>query len=113
MGNYFNEWGELLSDYEPPTRDYVEEPEVLSTGIAKHGKLDLAPRTCEACGREYKPTNNRQKYCKECAGKRISRQAAERYERYKEQPDFAMRRKAAQMKYEQKVRKCKNSGRKR
>lgn len=105
--------GELLSDYEPPTHDYVEEPEGLKLGMPKHGKLDLAPRTCEACGREYKPTNNRQKYCKECAGKRISRQASERYERYKEQPDFARRRKAAQQKYEDKVRKCKNSARKR
>lgn len=113
MGNYVNEWGELLSDYEPPAREYVEEPEGLKLGIAKHGKLDLAPMTCEICGREYKPTNNRQKFCKECAGKRISRQAAERYERYKEQPDFARRRKAAQMKYEQKVRKCKNLARKR
>lgn len=113
MGNYRNELGELLSDYEPPTRDYVDEPEGLKLGIAKHGKLDSAPRTREACGREYKQTNNRQKYCKECAGKRISMQAAERYERYKEQPDFARRRKAAQMKYEDKVRKCKNSARNR
>ena len=112
MGNYRNEWGELLSDYEPPTRDYVEEPEGLSTGMPKYRKIDLAPRTCEACGCEYKPTNNRQKYCKKCSRKRISAQSAERYKRYKEQPDFARRRRATQMKYEEKVRKCKNSKRK-
>lgn len=113
MGNYRNEWGELLSDWEPPTLDYVEEPEGLSLGASKRSKVDLQPRACEICGREYKPTNNRQKYCKDCREKRISMQAAERYKRYKEQPDFARRRKAAQRKYEEKVRKCKNSGRNR
>lgn len=43
MGNYVNEWGELLSDYEPPAREHVEEPEGPKLGTAKHGKLDSAP----------------------------------------------------------------------
>lgn len=87
--------------------------EQRSTASSIQRQAERLLETCEICGREHKPTNNRQKHCKECAGKRISMQAAERYERHKEQPDFARRRKAAQMKYEEKVRKCKNSARKR